>query len=96
MKLHPDLKRLLILSGQGPPPPEAAPFGFAARVVAAWTPARKPTLLFELQRVAWSSAFVSLVVILCGVVVLLSQADAPEPATGLSSAVRFLVSNIIQ
>lgn len=96
-RLHPDLKRLMIWSGRASPPqPEEAPFGFAGRVVAAWTPAQAPTLFLELQRIAWASACVSAAVMLCGVLVLVSQAHAPEPAAAFSSALRFLASSLIQ
>jgi hypothetical protein len=93
-RLHPDLKRLMIWSSRSlPPETDGAPFGFAARVVAAWNPARTPSLLAQLQQLAWSSAWASAPVILCGAVFLASQAHVPEPVAGLSSALRFLVSN---
>jgi len=96
-RLDSDLKRLMNWARRAlPRQPEEAPLGFAARVVAAWTPARVPTLLLELQQLAWALAWVSAAVMLCGVVVLLSQAHAPEPAAGFSSALRFLASSLIQ
>jgi len=93
-RLDADLKRLMTWAGRATPSqPEAAPFGFASRVVAACAAAPAPSLLFELQQIAWFSGCVSAVVILCGVVLLVSQPHAPEPAAGLPSAVRFLASN---
>lgn len=96
-RLDPDLKRLMNWSGRAlRGQPEEAPFGFASRVAAAWTPAQAPTLLLELQKIAWTSASVSAAVMLCGVLVLASQAHAPEPAAAFSSALRFLANSLTQ
>jgi len=96
-RLHPDLKRLMAWSSRSlPPEPDGAPFGFAGRVVAAWNPDKTPSLFTEFQRVAWSAAWVSVPVILCGVVFLAGQSQVPEPVAGLSSALRHLVSNFTQ
>jgi len=96
-RLHPDLKRLMAWSSRSlPPEPDEAPLGFAGRVVAAWNSAHTPSLFAQLQRLAWSSAWASAPVILCGAVFLVSQAQVPEPVAGLASALRFLVSNFTQ
>jgi hypothetical protein len=96
-RLDSDLKRLMAWAGRAlPRQPEEAPFGFAGRVVAAWKPAQAPTLFLELQRIALVCACVSVAVALCGVLVLASQAHAPEPADAFSSALRFLASSLAQ
>ena len=96
-RLDPNLKRLMTWSRRAAPAPresEEAPFGFATRVVASWNPARTGSLLSELKQVAWTSGCVAIVVILCGLIVLAGQAHAPEPATGIPSALSFLASNL--
>ena len=96
-RLHPGLKRLMTWSSRSlPPEPDGPPLGFAGRVVAAWNPARAPSLFAQLQQLAWSSAWAAAPVILCGAVFLVSQAQVPEPVAGLASALRFLASSFTQ
>lgn len=95
-KPNSELKRLMAWASRAAPPrPEEAPFGFAGRVVAKWNPNRARSLWFELQHLAWPSAFASAGVILAGLVVLLAQTGVPEPAATLSSALPFLVNNLV-
>jgi hypothetical protein len=93
-RLDPELKRLLRWSSRaGAPGGDEAPFGFAQRVAAANAPKRVVDLMSELQRVAWSSACLAGVVILCGILFLVKQPQAPETASDLTSALQFLASN---
>jgi len=94
--LDPDLKRLMKWSrGSSPPQSEDAPFGFAGRVAASLDrPAEPPTLLLQLQQIAWSSVWVSVAILICGMIVLMSQATKPKPASEFSSALSFLASNL--
>lgn len=96
-RLDPDLKRLLRWSRRGALPkrePEEAHFGFASRVAASWNPARNGSLLSELKQFAWASCCVALVVITCGLIVLVRQPQAPEPAAGIPPALSFVASNL--
>ena len=97
-RLHPDLKRLIDWAKRSQPlePPEVAPFGFAGRVVASRNRLRSRTLLSDLQGMALASACLSVVVILCGLIVLARQDHAPEPANSLPSALSFVASNLHQ
>jgi hypothetical protein len=96
-QLDPHLKRLFTWTHRGSPAqPEAAPFGFAGRVVALRKTVKNGSLLFELKQLAWTSACVSLAVIICGAALLISQGHAPEPVTGLPTALSFLVSNLFE
>lgn len=94
-KLNPELKRLMAWSGRAAPgQPEEAPFGFASRVVARWSPKKARTLFFELQQLVWPSVLVSVAVIVGGMLVMLNQARLPEPASAFSSALPFLMNNL--
>ena len=96
-RLDPHLKRLFTWAHRdSPAQPEAAPFGFPSRVAALRKSAPNGSLLFELKQLAWTSVCVSLAVIVCATVVLFSQGHAPEPATGLPTALSFLVSNLFE
>ena len=96
-RLNPELKRLMSWSSRAPSAgQDLAPFGFGGRVVARKMPGRGVTFVSELQQIAWSTACVAVVVILCGVVVLASQAQTPAAAADLSSALQFLASNLHQ
>jgi hypothetical protein len=96
-KLDPDLKRLLQWAQQASPAEsETAPFGLAGRVLASRRPAQTQTLFYELQRSAWGLSWVSVALIVCGAVVLLSQFSAPPPTGEFSSALGFLASNFPQ
>jgi|KBSMisStandDraft_5_1062788.scaffolds.fasta_scaffold52094_2 hypothetical protein len=103
-QLDPSLKRLLKWSRSASaasvsaPTPEEAPFGFAGRVVAsAWVTRAQPatTLVQELQRTAWGIACVSLALLLCGALVLLSQGGPPAPEADISSALNFVANNFL-
>lgn len=95
-KLDPELKRLMAWADRAAPAQtKEAPFGFASRVVAL-RPAQPSSLLIALRQIAWTSACVSLAVILGGLVVLARQVHAPEPARGIPSALSFLASNLIR
>jgi hypothetical protein len=95
-KLDSELKRLMTWAGRATPAErEEAPLGFANRIVAL-RPAQARSLLIDLKQIAWTSACVSLAVILGGLVVLARQVHAPEPARGIPSALSFLASNLIR
>ena len=94
-ELDPDLKRLLKWSRMASPHrPEEVPFGFSGRVLAVGRPAQALTLLQELQQTAWGLACVSLALIICGGVVLVSQPSAPAPAAEISSVLNFVANNL--
>ncbi len=96
-ELDPALKRLLKWTREAPRSmPVEAPFGFGGRVLAAQRQSQVPTLLQELQRTAWSLICISLVLIICGGLLLVSQRSAPAsaPAAELPSALGFLASNV--
>ncbi|HYG33774.1 MAG TPA: hypothetical protein VEC99_03260 [Clostridia bacterium] len=94
-ELDPDLKRLLKWSrAASPSRPNEAPYGFCARVLASRRQIHVPTMLQELQHGAWAIASVSLVLIVCGGLVLASQRSAPAPAPELPSALSFLANNL--
>lgn len=96
-QLDPDLKRLMKWSRMASPSgSEEAPFGFSHRVLACRRPARAPTLLEELKRVAWGLAGASLALILCGAVVWASQPSALTPATEISSSLNFVATGMAQ
>jgi hypothetical protein len=93
-KLHPELKRLLKWAHEASPSkPEEAPFGFSGRVLASGKSVQAPTLLQELQRTAWGLSWVSLALIVCAGLLLISQHSAPPPTGEVSSALGFLASN---
>ncbi len=96
-ELDPSLKRLLTLSRTAPATePEQAPFGFCGRVVATGKPARPMTLVEELQQRALGIACASLVVVVAGAVVLLSQRASTAPEPEISSALNFVANNFLQ
>jgi hypothetical protein len=93
-KLDPELKQLLKWAGEASPSdPEEAPFGFYTRVLASRKLENAPTLLQELQRVAWGLSWASLALMVCAGLVLISQSSSPSATEGFSSALSFLVSN---
>lgn len=93
--LDPDLKRLLAWSRRAArPQPEETPLGFVERVLASRDPAPAPALLLELQEAAWAFTGVSLAVILSGVLLLMSQGRAPEPAAGITVTLSVLASQL--
>lgn len=95
-ELDPNLKRLLKWARSTPPAePEAAPFGFAARVLAAKRPPGVSTLLEQLQKTAWKLACVAFATIVFGCLALVSQHSAAAPvAADLPSAVGYLANNL--
>ncbi len=94
-KLDPDLKRLLEWAREASASEiEAAPFGFPGRVLASRRLVQTPSLYQELQRAAWILTGASLVLILCGGIVLANQRPDPAPAAELPSALSFLASNL--
>jgi hypothetical protein len=96
-RLDSDLKRLMTWSRRAPaspPEPEEPPYGFATRVVASWHPAEPGSLLLQLRQIAWTSGCVALGIILCGIILLIGQEHAPEPATGISSALSFAATSL--
>jgi hypothetical protein len=96
-ELDPALKRLIKWGrSNAPPQAEEAPFGFAGRVLARRQPTEGRTLLFELQQTARVLACASLIVILCGGLVLLRQPSPPPPAAELSTALTFVTSYLPQ
>ncbi len=94
-ELHSDLKRLLKWARQASRArPEEAPFGFSGRVLASRRPAQAATLLQELHRTAWALTCGSLALIVCCVLVWISQRPAPPPTEKFTSALSFLASNL--
>ena len=96
--LDPDLKRLLAHSRQAPTEGDQrsnnSPFGFASRVVAAWSPAAPVTVLGDLQRHARLSSCLAVVIIVAGVAVFLGWPKAPHPASGLPTALSFAADQL--
>ena len=96
--LDPDLKRLLAHSRQSQSPaeefPVEAPFGFASRVVAAWSPAPPVSVLGDIQRHARLSSCLAVVVIVAGLAVFLGWPKAPHPASGLPTALSFAANQL--
>lgn len=96
-ELDPILKRLLRWArAAAPTRPEIAPVGFASRVVARRNPVALPTLCDTLQQTTWAIAGVSLVVIVCGSLVLAHQRSAPVSTAEISSVVNFMASKLTQ
>lgn len=96
-KLDPSLKRLLRLSQAATAPEsEQAPFGFSGRIAAAAKPAQSTTLLQELQQRALGIACASLVLVIAGTLLLLSQRTSAAPEPEISSALNFVASNLLQ
>jgi hypothetical protein len=96
-KLHPELKRLLKWAREASPSkPEDAPFGFAGRVLASRNVVQAPTLIQELQRTALGLSCVSLALIVCAGLVLISHRSAPPPTGEVSSALGFVASNFVR
>lgn len=96
-RLDSDLKRLMAWSRRAPASPpesEEPPYGFATRVLASWRPVEPGSLLLQLKQIAWASGCVALGIIVCGVVLLLGQPQAPAPATGISSALSFAATSL--
>ena len=96
-ELDPALKRLMRWSRiASPHMPEEAPFGFAGRVAASSKLGSAPTLLNELQRIAWGLACVSLAVIVSGFLLLMRQPSPPPPASEIPSALDFVANYLPQ
>ena len=96
-KLNPHLKRLIKWAHQASPSKsDAAPFGFAGRVLVSRKAVQAPTLFQELQRAAWGVSWTALALIICGGLVLVIQSSAPPSAGELSSALSYLASNLPQ
>jgi len=96
-ELDSSLKRLLKLSrAAATPEPEQAPFGFSGRVAASAKPSLPATLLQELQQRALGIACVSLALVFCGALVLLSQRSTSTPEPEISSALNFVANNLLQ
>lgn len=96
-ELDPALKRLMKWSRKASPTaPEEVPFGFAGRVTASSKFFPTPTLLAELQHIAWGLACVSLAVIVSGFLLLMNQTSAPPPASEIPSALDFVANYLPQ
>ena len=96
-ELDPALKRLLKLAQVASlSKPEEAPFGFVGRVLASRENGQPPTLLQELQQSAWGLGWPSLALVICGVLVLVSQRPAPGPEAEISSVLNFVANNLLQ
>jgi hypothetical protein len=96
-ELDPALKRLMKWSRRASPPArEEVPFGFAGRVTASRKLVQIPTLLAELQQIAWGLACVSLAVIVCGFLLLMNQPSPPPPASEIPSALDFVANYLPQ
>jgi len=94
-ELDPVLKRLFQWSrAAAPAEPAAAPFGFADRVLTARRSNQAPTLFQELQRAAWGLSWASLVLIVCGGLVLAIQSSTPASTGEFSSALSYLATNL--
>jgi hypothetical protein len=96
--LDPNLKRLLMHSRRALTEqdqlPNEAPFGFASRVVGAWSPASPVSVLSDLQRHARLSSCLAVVVIVIGGAVFLGWTRAPHPASGLPTALSFAANQL--
>src|SRR5262245_39587594 len=96
-ELDPALKRLIKWYRESSDSkPEELPFGFCGPVLASVNQIQPPTLLQELQQTAWSLTCVSLALIVCAGLLLVSQPSTPEPAAEISSALNFVASNLPQ
>lgn len=90
-QLDPHLKRLLRWSRQVPLPDEAPP-GFSTRVAARWN--QNQTAFPLMQTYVTVAAWVSALVILCGVIFFAKQTRAPKIALDFTSAAQFVASHI--
>ena len=93
-RLDPDLKRLMKWSRYAPPLPEAAPFGFAGRVVANSGSRKAVPAFLAVQKLVGFSAWISGAVILSGGIFLASQTRQPASAFDFTQAYQFVARSI--
>lgn len=96
-RLDPNLKRLMAWARHATPPAprqDGAPLGFATRVAASWKPSKRGSILSEIKQIARIPGWLSVGVIVCGLLILAGYSQVSQPAAGIPSAFSFLARNL--